>query len=109
MEEGSLWLAKAHALMGASNTNAGPAGGVDWQLMTDQFLESPADRRAITLGDLRFRVGNVLKTLEARRVGGALQRLVEVKAVESMRAGTEATYESSHEHNRTNRTVMASV
>lgn len=41
---------------------------------------------------------------EARRVGDALRRLVEVKAVESARSGTEATYRASHEHNRTTRT-----
>jgi hypothetical protein len=69
MGEGSLGPAKAHELIGASNTNAGPTSGVNGQLVTDQFLESRADRLASTLGDLRYRVGNVLKTLEARRVG----------------------------------------
>jgi hypothetical protein len=44
------------------------------------------------------------RNTEARRVGDALQRLVEVKAVESARSGTEATYRASHEHNRTTRT-----
>jgi Fe2+ or Zn2+ uptake regulation protein len=34
---------------------------------------------------------------EARKVGDALNRLVEVGAVESERAGTEATYRSTHE------------
>ena len=37
-------------------------------------------------------------------MGDALRRLVEVKAVESARSGTEASYRASHEHNRTTRT-----
>ena len=109
MEERGLGLAKAHALMCASNTNTGPASRINWQLVTNQFLESRADRRASTLGNLRYRVGNVLKTLEARQQGTALQRLVEVKAVKSVRAGTEATSRDSQEHNRTTRSVMTPV
>jgi len=34
---------------------------------------------------------------DARKVGDSLQRLVELKAVESQRAGTEATFRASHE------------
>ena len=77
MEERGLGLAKAHALMCASNTITGPARGIYWQLVTDQFLERRADRFDSTLGDLRYRVGNVLVTIEARRVEDGLQRLVE--------------------------------
>ena len=109
MEERGLRLAKAHALMCAPNTNTSPARRINWQLVSDQFLESRADRRASTLGKLRYRVGNVPKTLEARQLGNALQRLVEVKAVKSVRAGTEATSRDSQEHKRTTRTVMTPV
>jgi len=77
MEERGLGLAEAHALMGAGDANTGAAGGVNWQRVADQFLESRADRRASTLGDLRYRVGNVRKTLEAKpkpRDGRSLMR-----------------------------------
>ena len=77
MEERGLGLAEAHALMGAGDANAVTPGGVNWQRVADQFLESRADRRASTLGDLRYRVGNVLKTLEAKpkpRDGRSLMR-----------------------------------
>ena len=77
MEERGLGLSEAHALMGASVANAGTADGVNWQRVADKFLESRADRRASTLGGLRYRVGNVLKTLEAKpkpRDGRSLMR-----------------------------------
>jgi len=77
MEERGLGLDEAHALMGAGDANAVAPGGVNWQRVADQFLESRADRRASTLGDLRYRVGNVLKTLEAKpkpRDGRSLMR-----------------------------------
>ncbi len=77
MDERGLGLAEAHALTVAADATAGTSGGINWQRVAEQFLESRADRRASTLGDLRYRVGNVLKTLEVKprpRDGRSLMR-----------------------------------
>ncbi len=77
IDERGLGLAEAHALTVAADATACTSGGINWQRVAEQFLESRADRRASTLGDLRFRVGNFLKTLEAKprpREGRSLMR-----------------------------------
>ncbi len=77
MEERGLGLAEAHKLIDAVDSIAAAEGGVNWKLLAEQFLESRADRRRSTLGDLRYRVGNVLKTLETKpkpRDGRSLMR-----------------------------------
>jgi len=77
MEERGLGLAEAHGLSGMADDTGNESDGVNWQRVAEQFLESRADRRASTLGDLRHRVGNALKTLEAKprpRDGRSLMR-----------------------------------
>jgi hypothetical protein len=66
MEERGLGLAEAHGLTSIADSTSTETDGVDWQRVAEQFLESRADRRASTLGDLRYRVGNALKTLEGK-------------------------------------------
>jgi hypothetical protein len=66
MEERGLGLAETHALTGLAEANAGEANGLNWKRVADQFLESRADRRAATLGGLRFRVSNVQATLSKK-------------------------------------------
>ena len=56
MEERGLCLRDAHALTELAEASAGTAQGLNWQWVAEQFLASRADRRAATLGDLRFRV-----------------------------------------------------
>jgi len=77
MEERGLGLAEAHGLSGIAEATGTESDGVNWQRVAEQFLESRADRRASTLGDLRHRVGNALKTLESKprpRDGRSLMR-----------------------------------
>ena len=77
MEERGLGLQETHALTGLAEANAGEADGLNWRRVADQFLESRADRRAATLGGLRFRVSNVLATLSKKprpRDGRSLMR-----------------------------------
>jgi integrase len=77
MEERGLGLAEAYGLIGSADSIAAAEGGLSWQRVAEQFLESRADRRRSTLGDLRYRVGNVLKTLETKpkpRDGRSLMR-----------------------------------
>ena len=77
MEERGLGLQETHALTGLAEVNAGEADGLNWKRVADQFLESRADRRAATLGGLRFRVSNVLATLSKKprpRDGRSLMR-----------------------------------
>ena len=77
MEERGLGLQETHALTGLAEVNAGEADGLNWKRVADQFLESRADRRAATLGGLRFRVSNVQATLSKKprpRDGRSLMR-----------------------------------
>jgi len=77
MEERGLGLQETHALTGLAEANAGEADGLNWRRVADQFLESRSDRRAATLGGLRFRVSNVLATLSKKprpRDGRSLMR-----------------------------------
>jgi len=77
MEERGLGLQETHALTGLAEANSGEADGLNWRRVADQFLESRADRRAATLGGLRFRVSNVLATLSKKplpRDGRSLMR-----------------------------------
>lgn len=66
MEERGLCLRDAHALTELAEASAGSADGVNWNWVAEQFLASRADRRAATLGDLRFRVANALTTLSTK-------------------------------------------
>jgi hypothetical protein len=77
IEERGLGLSEAYGLIGLADSVATDEGGLNWQRVAEQFLESRADRRSSTLGDLRYRVGNVLKTLETKpkpRDGRSLMR-----------------------------------
>ena len=77
MDERGLGLQEAHELAGMAEATGTETDGVNWPQVAEQFLESRADRRVSTLGDLRHRVGNVLKTLEAKprpRDGRSLMR-----------------------------------
>jgi integrase len=77
MHERGLGLDEAHELAGMAAATGTESNGVNWQHVADLFLESRADRRASTLGDLHYRVCNVLKTLEAKprpRDGRSLMR-----------------------------------
>jgi len=66
MEERGLCLRVAHALTELAEASAGSAEGLNWNWVAEQFLASRADRRAATLGDLRFRVANALTTLSTK-------------------------------------------
>lgn len=66
MEERGLCLRDAHALTEVAEANAGSAEGLNWQRVAEQFLASRSDRRAATLGDLRFRLSNALATLSSK-------------------------------------------
>ncbi len=77
MDERGLELREANKLLDAADAASDGAEGVNWQQVADLFLESRADRRKSTLGDLRFRVRNVLHTLESKpkpRDGRGLMR-----------------------------------
>jgi len=77
MEERGLGLRETHLLTGLAGANAGDDDGLNWKRVADQFLESRADRRAATLGGLRFRVSNVQATLSKKprpRDGRSLMR-----------------------------------
>jgi hypothetical protein len=60
MDERGLGLEDARDLDMADATGS-ESDGVNWPQVAEQFLESRADRRASTLGDLKHRVANVLK------------------------------------------------
>jgi integrase len=77
MDERGLDLHDAHRLLDAADAASDGAEGINWRQVADLFLESRADRRKSTLGDLRFRVRNVLHTLESKpkpRDGRSLMR-----------------------------------
>ena len=63
MEERGLGLAEAHAMTDLADSNKDSENGLNWPQVAEQFLESRADRRASTLGDLRHRVSNILLTM----------------------------------------------
>ncbi len=66
MQERGLGLDEAHGLAGMADSTSTELDGVKWQLVAEQFLTSRADCRASTLGGLRHRVGNALKTLQTK-------------------------------------------
>jgi len=77
MEERGLGLRETHLLTGLASANACDDDGLNWKQVANQFLESRADRRAATLGGLRFRVSNVQATLSQKprpRDGRSLMR-----------------------------------
>lgn len=78
MDERGIGLLKdAYALVKAGSISSNSFDEVSWQAVADQFLASRSDRRKSTLGDLTYRVGNVLSTLEAKpkpRDGRTLMR-----------------------------------
>ena len=77
MEERGLGLAEAHAMTDLADSNKDSENGLNWPQVAEQFLESRADRRASTLGDLRHRVSNILLTMQAKprpRDGRSLMR-----------------------------------
>jgi integrase len=77
IDERGLGLAEASALVSAADSASEGVDGINWRGVVDQFLESRADRRKSTLADLRFRVGNVLLTLDSKpkpRDGRTLMR-----------------------------------
>lgn len=77
MDERGLGLQEAHELAGMAEAPGTDLDGVNWPQVAQQFLESRADRRVSTLGDLRHRVSNTLKALEAKprpRDGRSLMR-----------------------------------
>lgn len=79
----------------------------DLQRQIKEVLETVPEKwltRRQVCEAIDVRWGDRGRNAEARRVDGALRRLVEVGVAESVRSGTEATYKASHEHTRTTRT-----
>ena len=77
MEERALGLAEAHSLTDLANSNKDSENGFDWPQVAEQFLSSRSHLRASTLGGIKHRVTNALKTLDAKprpRDGRTLMR-----------------------------------
>ena len=77
MEERALGLAEAHSLTDLANSNKDSENGFDWPQVSEQFLSSRSHLRASTLGGIKHRVTNALKTLDAKprpRDGRTLMR-----------------------------------
>jgi integrase len=77
MDERGLGLEDARDLAGMADATGSESDGVNWPQVAEQFLESRADRRASTLGGIKHRVSNALKTLDTKprpRDGRTLMR-----------------------------------
>ena len=77
IDERGLSLSEAHSLIVVAEANEATADWINWERVSEQFLESRSDRRESTLRDLRYRIANVQQTLEAKprpRDGRSLMR-----------------------------------
>lgn len=77
IDERGLSLCEAHSLIVVAEANEATADWINWERVSEQFLESRSDRRESTLRDLRYRIANIQKTLASKprpRDGRSLMR-----------------------------------